>query len=331
MKKRKGVRPKGQMNMSFGIIFAIIAGAFILFLAIYAAVKLTGIETTAIEGETTRTIAILTNPLESSFESTTITTINAPSETRIYTNCSEPNDKKKREIFGRQQINTSQKTYGKWTESEIGNVGFSNKYIFSENPSQGKKFYVFSMQFEFPYKIADLIYVLPSESKYCFIGTNKIRRGELEEEIENLNQPSLLVEDELEDCPEESVKICFHGYDFNDCDININYDAGYFIKDGKESYFPDDSLMLAAILSDKKTYECQLKRLMKRGELLSEIYIKKYDLMTEDLVCDSGVKSDLMYYNLFLQNYKDSSQMGILKEISDDLRFSNERSDCSLW
>ena len=98
---RKVVKPKGQLNMSFGIIFAIIAGAFILFLAIYAAIKLTGIESTAIEGETTRTIAVLTNPLESSFESTTITTITSPSETRIYTGCSEPDDEKKREVFGK--------------------------------------------------------------------------------------------------------------------------------------------------------------------------------------------------------------------------------------
>ena len=46
------------------------------------------IEEKAQEGEIGKTLGILTNPLESSFESSRTITIAAPVETRIYTGCS---------------------------------------------------------------------------------------------------------------------------------------------------------------------------------------------------------------------------------------------------
>jgi hypothetical protein len=552
MKNKKVVKgSRGQMNISFGLIFAIIAGAFILFLAIFAAVRFLGVERTALEGETTKTLSILTNPLESSFESSKTIVINSPTETKIYTGCSfnertyrdeehygipiitpvdfeenpgemllvdeiftfsessdsrngfkfwgqphisqlsqpsnwktpydyengvvylryelisrDPgppfslqfgiwqdgsegncerermsdwvtlseqgevvfdsetpktwweastsddhpgvtvpvdfsdvgsfcrlgvplwsnscppllvsninaeNDWNRRSeyfpltvrvtavavpaggdfsgwskwviptdnsnvasgsdnnqgVFGKQLLNTSQKTYGKWTDSSIGNLEFSNKFIFSENPSQGKKFYVFSKQFEQPYKVADLIYVLSSKSKYCFMDADTIRGGDLEEEIENLKQPNLLVDD----CPENSINICFHP--LAGCDININYGTqsspGFVLKGNERLYFTDDALMFAAIFSDKDTYECQMKRLMKRAEVLSEIYSQKYDLMINTLGCDSGTKPDLIYYNVFVTSYEESSQLGGIKQASEILEITNERGDCRLW
>jgi len=73
--------------MSFGMIFAIVAGAFILALAIYAVVKFANSAEKKIEGETSKTIGILTNPLESSFESSTTVIMSTPVPTRIYTGC----------------------------------------------------------------------------------------------------------------------------------------------------------------------------------------------------------------------------------------------------
>ncbi len=78
------------------------------------------------------------------------TSLILPSETRIYNKCNTDGE------FGRQIIKISQKSFDKWTETDV-DVGFSNKYIFSENYVEGKKFYIFSKPLDFPFKISDLI------------------------------------------------------------------------------------------------------------------------------------------------------------------------------
>jgi hypothetical protein len=544
MRKVVRKKPKGQMNMSFGMIFAIVAGAFILALAIYAVVKFANSAEKGIEGETSKTIGILTNPLESSFESSQTITITTPVETRIYTGCyyeeqeidydasalgplpvpeptgfignegeillidevfmhhedapvkegfkfwgesylsqfpqdwsvyqtgrielrfevlsqptnvpsnlqfgiwqrnsagacknevmsstvtlngpgnvrtssqtpnqwwdaststehvqggadapvdwsdvgsfcrvgsplwSNSNPKKlvsdidghdwnrrqeympmvvrisvvmvpqgesfsgwddwineidssqfgsfstNDKYFGKQILTTSQMSRNKWTEPSI-DVYFSNKYIFSENPSQGKKFYIFSKPFEFPYKVSDIVYILSKDVTYCFLDADTIRQGDLEEEIENMNQPNLLVDE----CPEESINVCFHN--LPDCDISINYGAGELTKPtGEELLFTGDALMFAAIFSDKPTYECQLERLIKRAESLSEIYDQKYDIMIREIQCDSNMKIELLIFNDLLKIYTGPEILSVLARSADDLDYANEWSDCRLW
>ncbi len=57
---------KAQFQISFAWLFAIIVGAFILFLAIYAAVKVINIGESATSAITGKEISILLNPLEQS-------------------------------------------------------------------------------------------------------------------------------------------------------------------------------------------------------------------------------------------------------------------------
>ena len=62
----------------------------------------------------------------------------------------------------------AQKDFNKWGDVSV-DVGFENKYIFSDREVEGKKFYVFSKPFEFPFKVTDLIYMTSSLKKYCFV------------------------------------------------------------------------------------------------------------------------------------------------------------------
>src|SRR3989338_4452091 len=152
---------RGFLQFSFAWLFAIIVGVFILVLAIYAATKLISTEQTALDASSAKEIGILLNPLETGFESGSKNSITLPSETRIYNRCSIEGN------FGRQIIKISQYSFGKWTDTDV-NVGFSNKYVFSDDYEEGKTFYLFSKPFNFPFKVTDVVYLSSLQKKYCF-------------------------------------------------------------------------------------------------------------------------------------------------------------------
>ncbi len=215
---------RGYLQISFAWLFAIIIGGTILFLAIFLSTKLIRTEQTSISAQTGKEIGVLLNPLETSFEVWKTTSLSLPTETRIYNKCNDNG------IFGRQIIQISQKSFNKWTETDI-DVGFSNKYIFSEEYVEGKNFYIFSKPFKFPFKVSDLIYMTSSSEKYCFIDAPE----DIEEEISILNQGNLLVED----CENSnSIKVCF---DEDNCDINVASYSQYVEKDGERLYFEGDA------------------------------------------------------------------------------------------
>ena len=147
---------KAFLQISFAWLFAIIIGGFILFLAIYASTKIIKTEQTALDAGTAKEIGVLLNPLETGFETGKKNSFILPAETRIYNRCNNNG------VFGRQIIKISQKSFDKWTDTNV-NVGFSNKYIFSENFVEGKKFFLFSKPFKFPFKVTDLIYLTSSK------------------------------------------------------------------------------------------------------------------------------------------------------------------------
>ena len=55
-----------------------------------------------------------------------------------------------------------------------------NKYIFSKQALEGKKFYLFSKSFEFPFKVSEIIFI--SNEDYCFIEPP----GNIEDEISSI-------------------------------------------------------------------------------------------------------------------------------------------------
>ena len=303
---------KAALEISFGWLFAIIAGVIIIFGAIYLSTKIIRTEQETISVETGKEIGILLNPLETSFESAQTTSITIPAETRINNGCELVGN------FGEQLIRLDQKSFDKWIKTNI-NIRFSNKYIFSNAQIEGKKFFIFSKPFEFPFKIADLMYITSSKDTYCFISAP----DEIEDEISDLSQQNLLTEN----CSESDIKVCFES---DDCDINVNYDMKYVEKDNDEMYFEGDSLMYAAIFADSETYECQLKRLMLRLKEISRLYQEKEIFMGEEL-CGSNLGWDLNELSELAGSLENSEQLEIIAMTADTVSEKNDARRCMLW
>lgn len=305
---------KGFLQISFAWMFAIIIGAFILFLAIFASTKIFKTEQLSSDAETAKEIGVLLNPLETGFETGKTTSIKLPSETRIHNRCNNDG------FFGRQIIRVSQKSFDEWSDTNV-NVGFSNKHIFSENYVEGKKFFIFSKPFNFPFKVADLIYITSSEKKYCFSNAPK----EIENEISNLNQENLF----SDNCPEESIKVCFDSS--ANCDIVVNYGGRYVDKNNERMYFYSNSLMYAAVFSDKEIYECQLKRVMQRGEQLALIYKDKAQFISRE-GCTTNLNQELLELSNLENQLGDSQNLNnYMVNLANELEAKNNLEECKLW
>ena len=307
---RRGPRTKGYLQISFTWLFAIIAGAFILFIAIFMTSKLIGTEQMTQDLKSGKEIGVLLNPVEMGFESAKSTSITMPVETRITTRCEE--DSK----FGEQIINLSQKSFGKWTETNT-EVRFLNKYIFSQNP-EGKTFYIFAKPFELGFKVADLIYITSSEKEYCFEETIP---DDIKDEISMLNQKNLLT-DSAEPCPDSSIKICFSG----SCDIEVN--SNYVEKEGNRMYFNGDALMYAAIFSDSENYECQVKRLMQRVSSLASLYEDKANFISMR-GCNSNL--NLLGLKSVAEGLSSSANLNLVSSTAEDINDKNKFAGCRLW
>lgn len=307
-------KKKGALEISFGWLFAILAGIVIIFLAIYFSTKIISTEQETKSAEVGKEVGILLNPLETSFESVQTTSITIPVDTRINNICELIGP------FGRQAIQLDQKSFNEWTRTNI-NVFFYNKYIFSDEKIEGKRFYIFSKPFSFPFKVADLIYMTSSIKSYCFIDAPR----EIEEEISNLNQKNLLVEN----CSGSEIKVCFNK---RVCDINVNYEMGSIEKGEETFYFDegDDALMYAGIFSDKDVYECQIKRLMLRIKELSLLYIDKNAIVgkecgEESLAGELGQLSDVA------GGIKNSDEIVFARIFADNVGEKNDARICRLW
>ena len=110
----------------------------------------------------------------------------------------------------------------------------------------------------------------------------------------------------------------------------MNYKEKYLEKKEQTFYFEGDSLLFAAIFSEKGIYDCQVKRLMQRTSELIKIYSGKNNLLFER-GCQSNFQSELQSIQNFAENLntpKDFNSLGyILKEIEDKNKYSN----CALW
>lgn len=310
---------KGYLQISFSWLFALVAGGFILFLAIYFAMNLMDTGSTTSDAKTAENIGVLLNPLEAGAIQSAKTSLTFPVETRIYTRCSDVG------VFGKQKISVSQKNFNEWSETDL-EVSFYNRYIFSENP-EGNKFYVFLKKLEMPFKISDLIYLVSSKDKYCF----KNAPEEIDEEISGLGIENFYTEN----CPENSKEICFNQ---DDCEISVNINNEYVKKNDKEMYFKvlnkdsfgdeNYALMYAAIFSNPEEYECQLNRLMKRLEQLSILYDEK-----AKFVSSKGCSTNLNLAGLanLADNYGDSGDLSSVFNKAKEINDKNKYAECQLW
>lgn len=307
---------KGFIQISFPWLFAIVVGMIILFLAIYGVTKLIRTEQTIQDVKTSKRIGILLNPLEISFEEAKSTSLIFPVNTRMTNGCNTDGP------FGRQLIKVSQKSFNKWTDTDL-NIGFSNKYIFSKEVVEGKTFLVFSKPFNYPFKVTDLIYITSSLDKYCFIDAP----DDINEEVDFINQDNLL----MENCSdkEEVIRVCFEGG--TGCDIKVNYNTGSVEKSDGKVYFEGDTLMYAAIFSNKSVYECHLKRIMLRVKSLAILYNQKANLIA-GINCNTNLEPELIQLINDAEHFTSSLDLfkmsGLIETID---RKNKDNSICKLW
>lgn len=308
MKNKKGV------EFQFAWIFGLIVGMTILVLAIYAVTRIIQTEEIAVDAGTAKEIGVLLNPLETGFESAQTTSLILPKETRIFNGCNNQS------YFGRQTISVSQKSFNKWTETDI-EVGFSNKYIFSENFTEGRKFLIFSKPFEFPFKISDVVYLTSSEKRYCFTGDVP---SDVKDELKNLGQDNIFTEE----CPENSIRVCFSG---GNCEIDVNYPQKYVEKNSEIMHFSDDSLMYGAIFANPEIYECQVERLMMRAAQISNLYLEKANTI-KARGCNSDLGNELSILINQLNQTKNSAELNDALIFNvEDIEEKNSEANCKLW
>jgi hypothetical protein len=318
--KKRNKNKKGFMDLSFGWIFGLIVGGVVLFLAIYMATQYAGFEKKSQTAQSGRQIEAWFNSLNTGENVSLSTTLTSSVETRIYSECQSYGE------FGKQILRVDEKSMN---EFQTGmEIDFKNQYIYiSESSSEipEKSFSVFSNTFNFPFKISNLIYIIPLSKEYCFVVDDENRR----EKIENLNRNNLKVADSVNECNEDSETVCFTS---GNCDINVK---GSYVEKGEEKmYYSGDALMYAAIFSDKELYECQLKRLMKRTSKLANMYIYK----SKDMVgCDmSTIKMGLNTLKDGAKGMADaegevSQRLSRLSNLQKNLNKKNDQWKCRLW
>jgi hypothetical protein len=316
MNKKKAV-------VQFEWIFAIIVGALILFLAIYATTNIISTSRTQESLEFAKKFSILFEPLETGLGEASSSVIKLKDNTRIYNKCYSDG-------FGRQEFGTvSTSAFYKNLEEPEYFLPVKNKYIFSEKAAEGKIFYLFSKPLYLPFKIADMSYF--SSENFCFVNPPE----EVEEEIFGLKLRNVNISDSEINCLAESKKVCFDAI----CDISVSglcsgcsdkYGFGSVTKDGKSVYFSGASLMYAAIFSSKDIYECNVKRVMYKLAWLSSLYKDKARLM-DKVGCEIGFDSSLDVLSSSALNLNKTSNLAVVYEQGSKLDKENENALCKFY
>ena len=303
-------------EMSFSTIFALIAGAAILFLAIYFASRFIGTQQTRIDAETTAKLAVLMDPLETSMGESKSNILKFVTETRIYSRCSTEGE------FGSQEIGIASSGFGNnWKKPTYGKEQY-NKYVFSDEIEEGKNFYVFVTSFNLPFKVSD-IFILTSKD-YCFISAPE----SILEQLESLNPGNFNFTDSGADCPEESEKVCFSAS--SNCDISVygeyGYKQGYVSKEEKKMEYIGP-LLYGAIFSSPDAYECNVKRLKMRTAKLASLYKDEIKIL-ERTGCSSQLDAPLT--GLIALASTDSG-LTALQASAEEIERVNSAAECRIF
>ncbi|MBS3078763.1 hypothetical protein J4218_01450 [Candidatus Pacearchaeota archaeon] len=309
---------KKGIEMGFNWLFAIVAGGFILFLAIYAAGRL--VNSGSIVGNTLNAKNFV-NILET-WEAGLAAGVKPPelqfrTDTNLYFGCSAELELP----FGKQTVSASDIMFNDRT-SEIGySVAIRSKYIFTENQLRGKRFYPFSVGFFMPFHIADLI--IFSDRDYCFYDAP----AQLQNDLQQLQLNNVLFPNKTTAC--EGVRVCFSNN--AECDIVVSTSGKYVIKEDVKMYYYGN-LIYAAIFSSPEIYECNVKRLMNKLNQLGPIYLDKIEIIKRKN-CESNVAPKLNQLITGAETLSSSADLAILAKVSEDIDSINEGADpgCKLY
>ncbi len=315
---------KKGIEFTFGWIFAIIVGAAVLTIGLFAASKI--IQQGNYQGNslTAREFGILTTALETSLETGKTDKITFDVPAHLILECDSAG------IYGTQKI-----TAGDAGKEAMGvTTAFPGKYFFSQKEMNGKEFIVLSKPLNYPFHIADLLIIWSKNSLYCFLDPSE----QLERELRSMIRDNALINaslqilsyDKKEECRKGSQRVCFGRT--TGCDIAV-FDAG--IKKGDQTIFFDPSesgnaLLLAGIFSDPQTYECQLQRLMHRASTLASLYQEKA-AMLNGKGCTSSLSTTLGNYAQLTKSFNSSKELATIAFTAHALGGENEQLSCSVF
>ncbi|MEI6058859.1 MAG: hypothetical protein WCP89_03750 [archaeon] len=320
---------KNAVEFNFEWLFAIVAGATILILAVYGVSRLGNTQRYQTDTEIAKQLAIITDPLQAGFAEGVFSKIIFNQDTRINNICYS-------EDFGKNDMSVATKSGvgSEWQDSG-GATSIHNKYIFSDAASTGRDYYVFSTPFYFPYKVSDLIFLSSDSNEYCFISPPR----DVENMILGLNMPHIKVNN----CSDNGniIRVCF-GTSGGDCEISVYgsctnscgelgvYNEGYvekFDRSVKMNYV--GNLIYGAILSDKGVYDCNVKRLLYRTGEIAEIFSVKAGLM-DSRDCSTNLNTDLAILGEISKN-DTVDDLFSLNPVIKQIEAKNEQEICGLW
>jgi hypothetical protein len=315
----KKIRGKKGIAMSFNWIFAIIAGGFILFLAVFSAGKFIRTSEQVLYTETAATIKSLTDPLVTGLASGKANRIEFQKKSKIFMECEEGLNLP----WGKQTIAFSEQTFGDKFSEKGQEVTIKDKYIFSDNVIEGKNMYFFSKPFFMPFKVMDQIIMVSEDDQYCFFDTPEY----FQESIEGLNLPNMIFMNGTNEC--EGKNICFGDSQIS-CETKVFEELGYMLKkeSGKRVYFAGD-LVYGAVFSEPNIYECNVKRIKVKFDNLAQLYLDKIQII-ERKGCESNIAAKL---GVLLGGIQDSRGLIGLYAASQDINSINRqaRTGCQLY
>ncbi|MBR9704278.1 hypothetical protein GOV12_02615 [Candidatus Pacearchaeota archaeon] len=333
MKLRK-INKKG-MSIPLEWIFAMIAGATILILAIYGTTKFVGGAQEFRGKETAEIIKAYLDPYSTGLSIGESAQVSFRKNSKIFFDeCSYLEN----QPWGYQTIAFSETMFNNKFTKKSNPAYIKNKYIFSNSEITGKEVYILSKPFFMGYKVDDLIIV--DTKNYCFYNAPR----DIKDELENLNINYFNFTNDLDEC--FGITVCF---DINnpECDVIVKgecnnnceteFSHGKVIKKsnlGKSielGYI--NNLWISAIFSNQEIYECNIKRLMNKYYELGRVYLEKIKII-ELKGCSSDLQGKLSTSINKAKTIKDSSELFSLYNEVNDIRVINEAatsSGCQLF
>lgn len=295
--------------IDFTTLVAIIIGAAILIIVIYGTIRGVSKQGYQSNSAAAKELENLLNPLQAGFADCKKGEISFNERVDIKNVCENYS-------FGESKL--SLKSYG---EDELYGVavGTSSNYVFSKAKMDAETLYTYSCSFNFPYKVADYIVLIPDSIDYCFEGASE----DVKELLEPFDYPTVYFED-CEDDLENFVQVGSGGtIDVISLESDLAY--GYVVKGDDKLYFVKDTL-IPAIFSDSSIYNCVLERLLYRDSILANLYAEKGYLMNlRD--CSNSMSSNLQLW----KNQLGSSSLGNLFDMSVELDKLNDGASCRIW
>jgi hypothetical protein len=331
IKKNKSNRNKKAIEMGFNWLFAIIAGGTFLFIAFFVSTKIAGIGGISVNTGVAASLEALLEPMETGQASGKATILRFRKESKfIFSECYS----ERKEPFGEQKIRFTEKVFNEKFSELSEPISVENKYIFAKEELVGKDFYIFSKSLFLPYKVSDLIMI--STETFCFVDAP----DEIKRDIRSLDITNFILTDDIKNCTENIV--CFDE-NKKECDIKIfgmcddiyqcrgKYDYGRIVYYNKEVYYVSN-LIYAAIVSRPELYECNIRRLSKRLNRQSYIYLDKIKVIErKDCINSAGPKIEMLAS--YANDLTSSKQLLELYKLSKEVNSINiqAKTGCKLY